>query len=316
MRDPHRKEGDDLQPEIHPGQHEAIIDRHTWDAVQAQLKANTHERTIRSRAKEPSLLTDLLVDEHGLKLTSTHAVRNGKRYRYYVTQWEAGSPTRPWRLPAYEIEALVTTELASFLTDQNRLCEALDGWSQSPDALQRTFETAEIFTEQLRGTSTQRRQALVRLVSRIRLTASGLEIEIRGSALLDVVESHSAASTHIMVRVPTAFERRTGAMSIVVPGREVGPAADPSLLKAIARGHVWFEQLASGEAATMAEIAQREKVTDRYVSSLLKLAFLSPETVEAALEGRATPWLSAKRLTLDDHLALLWTEQGRVLAAH
>ncbi len=79
------------------------------------------------------------------------------------------------------------------------------------------------------------------------------------------------------VLLPDAFERRTGAMSIVVPGREVGPAADPSLIKAIARGHAWFEQLASGEAATLAEIAQREKVTDRYVSSLLKLAFLSPD---------------------------------------
>jgi hypothetical protein len=72
-------------------------------------------------------------------------------------------------------------------------------------------------------------------------------------------------------------------MSIVVAGREVGASADPSLMKAIARGHVWFEQLASGGAATVTEIAQREKVTDRYVSSLLKLAFLSPELIQAAL---------------------------------
>jgi hypothetical protein len=94
----------------YPGQHEAVIDRKIWDAVQAQLKANTRERTIRSRAKEPSLLADLLVDEHGLKLNSTHAVRNGKRYRYYVTPSQPGAPTRPWRLPAHEVEALVTTE--------------------------------------------------------------------------------------------------------------------------------------------------------------------------------------------------------------
>jgi hypothetical protein len=109
-------------------------------------------------------------------------VRNGKRYRYYVTQSQPGGPTRPWRLPAHEVEALVTTELAAFLTNQNRLCGALDGWSPSPDALQRAFQAAEIIAEQLRGTSAQRRQALVELVSRIRLTASGLDIEFRASA--------------------------------------------------------------------------------------------------------------------------------------
>jgi hypothetical protein len=216
--------------------------------------------------------------------------------------------------PAHEVEALVTTELASFLTDPNRLCAALDSWAPSPDALQRAFQAAEIITEQLRGTSAQRRQALIELVTRIRLTASGLDIELRASAVLDTPEDHFAGSAHILVHVPTAFERRTGAMSIVVPGRAVGASADPSLMKAIARGHVWFEQLASGEAATIAEIARREKVTDRYVSALLKLAFLSPEIVQAALEGRA-PGLSAKRLTLDCNLPLLWTEQGRALGA-
>jgi hypothetical protein len=299
----------------YPGQHEPIIERRTWDAVQAQLKANTRERSIRSRAKEPSLLADLLVDEHGQKLTSTHAVRNGKRYRYYVAQSQPGAPIRPWRLPAHEVEALVTSELASFLTDQNRLCDALQGWSPSPDQLQHTFEAAAIYGEQLRGTSAQPRQVLVELVSRIRLTASALEIELRASAVLDTAEGHSAASAHILVRVPTAFERRTGAISIVVPRREVGVTADPSLIKAIARGHVWFEQLASGEAAIITAIAKRENVTDRYVSALVRLAFLSPELTQAALEGRAPSGLSAKRLTLDCDLPLLWSEQGRVLAA-
>jgi hypothetical protein len=36
-----------------PGQHPAIIDRPTWDAVQAQLKSHTRERQVRFRAAEP-----------------------------------------------------------------------------------------------------------------------------------------------------------------------------------------------------------------------------------------------------------------------
>jgi hypothetical protein len=179
--------------------------------------------------------------------------------------------------------------------------------------LQHTFEAAAIYAQQLRGASAQRRQVLIELVSRMWLTASGLAIEVKPSALLEGADGHSAACAHILVHVPTTFERRIGAISIVVPGREVGRAADPALMKAIARGHVWFEQLASGEVATIAEIARREKVTDRYVSSLLKLAFLSPEIVQAAMNGRVPQRLSAKRLTLDCNLPLLWSEQGRAL---
>jgi hypothetical protein len=34
-------------------------------------------------------------------------------------------------------------------------------------------------------------------------------------------------------------------MKIIGPGREIAAAADPALLKAIARGHTWFEELAT-----------------------------------------------------------------------
>src|SRR5215207_4373870 len=68
----------------YPSLHQGIIERETWDAVQARLKSNGHERQVRSRAQHANLLTGLLVDEHGTKLTSTHAVKDGKRYRYYV----------------------------------------------------------------------------------------------------------------------------------------------------------------------------------------------------------------------------------------
>src|SRR4051794_7248295 len=61
---------------------QAIIDRETGGAIQGQLKSNGTERQVRSRAKEPSLLADLLVDANGVRLTITHAVKNGMRYRY------------------------------------------------------------------------------------------------------------------------------------------------------------------------------------------------------------------------------------------
>jgi site-specific DNA recombinase len=70
----------------HQGQHAAIIDHATWDAVQAGLAANTHARHVRINAKDPSLLAGLLYDEEGNRLTPTHANKQGKRYRYYALQ--------------------------------------------------------------------------------------------------------------------------------------------------------------------------------------------------------------------------------------
>src|SRR5919106_3260020 len=49
----------------HPGEHAAIIDRQTWDAVQAQLARNAVARRSRTNAKAPSLLAGLLFDEKG-----------------------------------------------------------------------------------------------------------------------------------------------------------------------------------------------------------------------------------------------------------
>ena len=107
--------------------------------------------------------------------------------------------------------------------------------------------------------------------------------------------------------MPTAFERRAAEMKIIVPGREVAGTADPALLKAIARGHTWFEDLATGAAATIMEIAARENVTDRYVASLIRLAFMPPRLVSACLASEPTSISLAQAITSGGG-PLLWPE--------
>jgi site-specific DNA recombinase len=96
-------------------------------------------------------------------------------------------------------------------------------------------------------------------------------------------------------------------MKIVVPGREIAGTADPALLKAIARGHTWFEDLAAGGAATIIEIAARENVTDRYVASLIRLAFMPPRLVSACLAGEPTSISLAAAITSEGG-PLLWSD--------
>ena len=88
---------------------------------------------------------------------------------------------------------------------------------------------------------------------------------------------------------------------------------DPALIKAIARGRAWFEELAIGRARSLQELARRDGITRRYIRRLVGLAFLSPELVEAILQGRQPVELTTTRLTEID-LPLDWTEQQKLLA--
>src|SRR5436189_5727817 len=70
---------------LHPGQQPALIDDASWSAVRDQLAAKTSDHRRRAKAAESSLLTGLLVDARGERLTPSHAVKKGRRYRYYLS---------------------------------------------------------------------------------------------------------------------------------------------------------------------------------------------------------------------------------------
>jgi len=99
----------------HPGEHTPIIDPPLWDAVQAQLAANTADRNSGTRTRQPSLLAGTLFYGDGNRMTPTHAVKNGVRYRYYVSRPlitnDQTEPSAGRRIPAGEIEQLVTSQL-------------------------------------------------------------------------------------------------------------------------------------------------------------------------------------------------------------
>jgi site-specific DNA recombinase len=114
---------------LHPGQHPALIDDEIWSTVRDQLAANTTDHRRRAKAAEPSLLARLLVDARGERLTPSHAVKKGRRYRYYVSAaliTDAGADrAQGWRLAAREIEEAVIRILADALTSPAELGRAV-----------------------------------------------------------------------------------------------------------------------------------------------------------------------------------------------
>jgi len=96
----------------------------------------------------------------------------------------------------------------------------------------------------------------------------------------------------VTVRVPISIRKRGGRKLVLAPnGDEVTAAPvtrrfDNAMVKAIARAFRWREMLENGTHATIAEIADTEKINESYVGRVLRLTLLAPDIVEAIVNGR------------------------------
>jgi hypothetical protein len=104
--------------EVFPGEQPSLLDRSLFEAVQTQLD---QQRTnhAKARQKSQSLLTGRIFDARGNRMTPSHAVKNGVRYRYYISsvliQGQTDKAAKLNRVPAAQIEALIVSALRKYL---------------------------------------------------------------------------------------------------------------------------------------------------------------------------------------------------------
>ena len=311
--------------QLYPGQHPSLIDDETWTAVRDQLAAHAGDHRRREKAAEPSLLAGLLVDANGERLTPSHAVKKGRRYRYYVSTAlisEAGQDhTQSWRLAAQEIEDCVISVLADALASPARLLERLSSPGMPGDQIRRLIGRAARLAALLRSAPRERARIVQQLVEQVIVDDKRIIIKMRRRALLGVEASLGASEqpsgNTIELTAAVDFKRRGAETKLVLPGlapQNHASRCDPALIKAIARGRGWFEDLASGRARSLQDLAKRDAISRRYIRRLVDLSFLSPELVLVILQGRQPVELTATRLTELD-LPLDWAEQHKLLAS-
>ena len=94
----------------------------------------------------------------------------------------------------------------------------------------------------------------------------------------------------LTIRIPMRLQRRGGRKLIMAPEGVAMPTPKPrrdeTLIKALVRAHRWRRKIESGQAKSITDLAERERVTIAYVCRLLPLTCLAPEIVEAVLDGR------------------------------
>lgn len=119
----------------------------------------------------------------------------------------------------------------------------------------------------------------------------------------------------IRVVIPLTIRKRNGRPKILPPDEVTvrdGRSQEPHVLRAIARAWSWRRQLETGAASTIQDIAAAEKLSDRYVGRLVRLAYLSPQVLERLVIHRMPPALSlAELIALADRP---WAEQIEAVA--
>jgi hypothetical protein len=101
----------------------------------------------------------------------------------------------------------------------------------------------------------------------------------------------------VTLHVPFRIMKRGGRKEMRLPEGAPSPRqADNALVKALARAFRWKRMLDSGEFATIGELAEREGIAVSYLTRVLRLTLLAPDTVEAILDGKQGPEVTLARL--------------------
>jgi site-specific DNA recombinase len=164
------------------------------------------------------------------------------------------------------------------------------------------------------------RDLIERHVERVTITSTAVEVRLMSdSALAKPGSDEAAAGEPPITTLTLAWTAPSfAAVKGIVHEPVVKPAMKPenrdALLAAIAKARQWIDDLRFGRAATLAEIADREGIGERYVRLLAPLAFVAPRLVAAIADGTAPADLTVSGLAKS--VPYGWAEQeSKCLAA-
>lgn len=296
--------------QVYAGQHTAIIDRKTWEAVQQRLNAHSRGER-RARLPNRSLLAGLIVDAQGEAMLAAHACKGKVRYRYYISRPQAGAGQDRLRLPAREIEAVVAEHTARLFDDPILLAAQL-GLTITPGLLPGISAKSHQLAAGLRDRT---HRAVRDVVERVQALPGRLEIRLGRDKVVQRLglEIDASGEQPLVLTVPFRLTRTGRAVRLVQEdgSRSQQGIADPALVRLLVQARRWWGILGEGELGITA-LAKREGVNPSYITRIVRVAFLAPAVVDAILDGRQHGELDAARLQQTDAVPALWAEQVKL----
>ncbi len=256
--------------EILPGGQTPIITRQLFEAVQAKLAAQQNNH-VRTRSKTEALLTGLIFDDAGNRMSPSHTRKKGVRYRYYTSlallQGRDETSGSINRVPAVEIEKVVSDAIRTHVKRAS------------------TMSQADLITTH---------------VERVEVRETRLLIQVRRSNREDEEAGSDTSQLEVAWIKPPSKKRREillpAAPDAAATARAIRADARGRLVAAISQGRRWLEELMTSNGSAE-QIAKQERCSVRKVNMTVSLAFLAPDLVKAAIEGRLPRAIGIARLS-------------------
>lgn len=331
--------------DVYDGEHEPLIDKELFEAVRKQLALGAPVPKGTAMHGSRHLLTGLLFDDTGDRMSPTHGTNNGRRYRYYVSSRVRRSPQAvpdSWRVPAKEIEKTVRDQAVRILQDKRLIASWIEEHA-SADLIQPGMIRAASFAATLaeQEPADRQRMTITTMFRSISLSQTLIRFEIKTSdvvsALVEVTDQPASSPDDmtpsgdaddtmsyagseqsedlddtVAIELAIHVRRRGRGMRIIIDSPYVQPELDPSLVDLIARAHIYLDRLTGSEPVGTNSIASAFNVDRADVGRILPLAFLSPKMLDAILSGSQPATLTARYLARAE-LPMLWAEQDIVL---
>src|SRR5467141_1340134 len=255
--------------EILKGEQPAIVDRDLFEAVQAKLseQVNGHKA---ARMKSEALLIGRIFDDCGNRMSPSHARKGGAKYRYYLSsallQGMADGAGSIRRVPAADIEALVVRSVRQHLKPVAPLDD---------------------------------RSLIDTHVARVEVQPEQLIIHLARAKTPERQRANGDSILNVRWRKTPSTRRREILLPAGLPPQHARPMRSESralLVASIARGRRWLDELLTDSHANAESIARRERCSVRQVNMTISLAFLAPDLVRAAIEGRLPRGIGVTRL--------------------
>lgn len=235
--------------------------------------------------KSEALLMGRIFDDRGNRMSPSHARKRGVKYRYYLSSAilngqseKSGSVSR---VPAGEIETLIVKSVRDHLK----------------------------LPKDSKDDPTLIGDHVVRVV----VQPDQLLIELTHAGITGRKHKQDQTRLEILWRKTSSTRRREILLPDNMPLKAVRPIRSESrtlLVAAIARGRRWLDELTNNPSATIESIANTAGCSPRKVNMTISLAFLAPDLVKAAIEGRLPYGMGLTRFC---DLPAEWSRQHRIL---
>jgi site-specific DNA recombinase len=269
--------------EILRGEQPAILDKDLFDAVQAKLSEQAHDHK-KTRMKSEAALTGRIFDDRDHRMSPTYANKKGIKYRYYISaalvQGQGKQAGTVSRIPANEVETLIADAMRKHLGQPED--------SNGPVLIREHVARVEVRSD--------------RLIIALANTKAAVPKRKQGRELIEVPWRKTSKARRREILVPDSMQGQT-----VRPVRSETRAL---LVASIAQGRRWLNELTTIPEASVEGIAAREGCSARKVNMTISLAFLAPDLVKAAIEGRLPHSMGVTRLC---DLPAEWSRQHRLL---